>query len=324
MKTILEKGTQPSPSETSRPRGRRSLGALLPAVAVVSLLAAGCGSSDSAAGPGGKVAVVAAENFWGSVAAQIGGDRVSVTSIITNPDTDPHSYEPTPQDGRTLAGAKYVIVNGAGYDPWTTKLIDANPVTDRVVLDIGALNGVKDGGNPHMWYSPAYVGKVIDRVTEDLKKLDPSDAGYFEQQRNRYKSDGLNQYDQVRRQIKDKYSGTPVGATESIFVYLSDDLGLQLLTPPEYMKAISEGAEPTAQDKAAFDQQITQKKIKVLVYNKQNSTPDVQALVDKAKKQGIEVTAITETLDPATATFQEWQTKQLSDLLQALKTATGR
>jgi zinc/manganese transport system substrate-binding protein len=262
--------------------------------------------------------VVAAENFWGSIAAQLAGSRASVRSIITNPQTDPHAYEPKASDARAIAGADFVIENGAGYDPWAQKLIDANPSSSRALLDVGKLNGVSEGGNPHMWYSPVLVLKVIDAVSAQLERLDPADRSYFATQHDSYIATGLKQYDALRAEIKQKYAGTPVGATESIFAYLAFDLGLNLISPPGFLKAISEGTDPTAADKATMDAQIASKQIKVLVFNSQNSTPDVQALVGKARVNGIPVTSVTETLDPANLTFQDWQSKQLQALLDAL------
>ena len=279
-------------------------------------LATACGTSTSAGS--GAINVVAAENFWGSIAAQLAGSRATVRSIITNPQTDPHAYEPTASDARAIAGAAFVIENGAGYDPWAQKLIDANPSSSRVVLDVGKLNGVAEGGNPHMWYSPTFVRKVIDAITAQMQKLDSADSTYFATQHDNYVSIYLKQYDDLRAEIKQNYSGTPVGATESIFAYLATDLGLNLISPPGFLKAISEGTDPTAADKATMDTQITNKQIKVLVFNSQNSTPDVQALVDKARAKGIPVASVTETLDPANLTFQVWQSKQLQALRDAL------
>ncbi len=108
------------------------------------------------------IAVVAAENFWGSIAAQLGGGHVKVTSIIDNPDADPHDYEPTAADARTVAGARFALVNGIGYDGWADKLLAADPAAGRTDLDVGDLVGIKPGGNPHRWYSPADVHRVID------------------------------------------------------------------------------------------------------------------------------------------------------------------
>jgi len=278
-------------------------------------------STETATSPNASAAslqVVAAENFWGSIASQLGGDRVKVTSIITNPDTDPHDYEPKPPDARLVANARYVILNGAGYDPWGEKLLAANPVNGRKVLTVGELVGKKEGDNPHLWYSPEYVMRVVDQISADFKSLDPADAAYFEQERKHFITVGLKSYNETISAIALKYKGTPVGSTESIFAYMAAALGLNLNTPPKFMNAISEGQEPTAADKATFDQQVTQKQIKVFVYNKQNATPDTDALKKKAQAAGIPIVPITETLTPATASFQDWQVRQLKDLQQAL------
>jgi zinc/manganese transport system substrate-binding protein len=282
------------------------------------------GGTGAAAKSSGTLQVVAAENFWGSIASQLGGDRVEVTSVITSPATDPHAYEPTAADARTIAGARMVIVNGIGYDPWAGKLIAANPVHGRVVLTVGDLVGIKPGGNPHRWYSPTDEQRVIDEIVRDYTKLDPKDGAYFEQQRARYESRGLAQYKRLIATIKRRYHGVPVGASESIFTPLAQALGLRVLTPPSFLKAISEGTEPTAKDKTTIYRQIAGKQIKVWVFNNQNSTPDVQRITDAARKRGIQVATITETLVPVSATFQAWQTRQLQALATALAKATGR
>ena len=285
-------------------------------VAVLTTTACGLAAGSSASG--GKVEVVAVENFWGSIATQVGGDHAHVTSVIVNPATDPHDYEPTPADARLIAAAKYVIVNGAGYDSWAPKLLAANPVSGRIVLAVGDFIGKKEGDNPHMWYSPTYVERVVDRIASDLTAIDSGDASYFEQQKAAYKTTGLKAYHDTINAIKTKYKGTPVGATESIFSYMATDTGLDLITPSGYLKAISEGTDPSPSDKATVLQQITGKKIKVLVFNAQNSTPDVASLVDKARAQGIPIARVTETLAPANSSFQDWQTNQLKELLAAL------
>lgn len=277
----------------------------------------------TASGSTAPLNVVAAENFWGSIAAQLGGARVKETSVISDPNTDPHDYEPSPSDARTFAGAAFVIVNGVGYDPWAPQLLDANPVNGRVVLTVGDLVGVAEGGNPHRWYSPPDVRKVIDQITADYKQLDPPNAAYYDAQHDQYVNQGLATYMQLINDIKAKYASTPVGASESIFAPLSDALGLSLLTPASFLEAISEGTDPTASDLQTINQQIQTKQIKVYVYNSQNATPDVQTQVDAAKAQGIPVTTITETLTPPTATFQDWQSTQLKALQAALAQGTG-
>ena len=284
-------------------------------------------TSDTAAtgsSSGKTIQVVAAENFWGSIASQLGGSHVKVTSIITNPATDPHDYEPTAADARTVAGAQYAIVNGIGYDAWADKLLAANPGSGRTDLKVGDLVGIKPGGNPHRWYSPDNVHQVIEKITAEYKKADPADAAYFDQQKTTFETKTLADYNKLIADIKAKYAGTPIGASESIVTPLADGLGLKMLTPETFLDAMSEGSDPTARDKATIDQQIKTKKIKVYVYNSQNSTPDVQAQVKEAKAEGIPVATVTETLTPAGASFQQWQTTELQGIEQALAKATGK
>ncbi|MGZ4651223.1 MAG: metal ABC transporter solute-binding protein, Zn/Mn family [Kineosporiaceae bacterium] len=268
--------------------------------------------------------MVAAENFWGSIAAQLGGAHVQVHSIIDNPNADPHDYEPTAADGRAVATADLVLVNGIGYDTWASKLVAANPVANRTALDVGQLLGVPDGGNPHRWYNPDEVTRVVDQLAADFATADPADASAFQAQKATFENQTLAGYKQVVADIKSRYAGTPVGASESIFAMVAPALGLDLITPPSFLKAISEGTDPTAADKATIDQQIAEKKIKVYVYNSQNATPDVQSQVNAAKAAGIPVTTITETMVPATSTWQDWQARQLVALRDALAKATGR
>jgi zinc/manganese transport system substrate-binding protein len=296
-------------------------------VAVVLLMVAtltGCSVAANGAANGGKPTVVAAENVWGSIASQLGGDRVTVTSIIDNPNADPHDYEPTAADARSVASASFVIENGVGYDSWAQRLLDANPVAGRDVLNVGALVGEPTGGNPHRWYSPPDVQRVIDAITTEFKKLDPKDASDFDRQRSSFEKEGLAQYHAVISEIRSTYAGIPVGASESIFALIAPALGVRLLTPPAFLTAISEGTEPTAADKSTIDHQISAHEIKVYVYNRQNATPDVQRQIEEATAAGIPVTTITETLVPAGATFQAWQVAQLRALAAALHKATGR
>jgi zinc/manganese transport system substrate-binding protein len=265
-----------------------------------------------------QIHVVAAENFWGSIASQLGGNRVQVTSVITNPATDPHDYEPSSADARTFAGAQMVVVNGVGYDPWASQLIAANPVGGRIILTVGDVVGVAPGGNPHRWYSPANVKQAIAAITADYTKLDPKDAAYFRRQERTFETKGLAQYAEYVSTIRRRFGGTAVGASESIFAPLAQALGLRLLTPPRFLNAISEGAEPSAADISAIEHQIATRAIKVWVFNSQNSTPDVARLTAAARKRGIPVVSITETLAPASATFQAWQVRQLRALVLAL------
>jgi zinc/manganese transport system substrate-binding protein len=269
------------------------------------------------------VSVAASINAWGSIVAQLGGSHVHATSIITNPDTDPHDYEPTPADGRVIAGARLFVENGVGYDAWADKALAASPDSQRLVINVGSLVGVPADGNPHRWYDPADVQRVADAVTSDLKKLDPADADYFGAQRAAFEH-SLARYHELISTIKTRYAGTPVGASESIFSPLAEALGLDLLTPASFLQAISEGTDPSPADKATIDAQIADKKIKVFVFNSQNSTPDVAAQVTACKAAGIPVVAVTETLSPAGASFQQWQAAQLQSLQAALERVSSK
>jgi zinc/manganese transport system substrate-binding protein len=188
---------------------------------------------------------VAAENFWGSIATQLGGSKASVQSVVTDPNADPHEYETSTSDARAFADADLVILNGAGYDDWGQKLLDANPSSHRQVMNVAQLIGKKAGDNPHFWYSPDYVTRVADKITAMYKSIDSADAGYFDQQRTAFDA-SLKTYRDRIAEIKSKFSGVPIGSTESIFVYMASALGLNLISPPEFMEAVAEGNDPSA------------------------------------------------------------------------------
>jgi zinc/manganese transport system substrate-binding protein len=289
------------------------------------LLGSGCGGTgQSQTASGGKLRVVAAENFWGSIASQLGGSKVSVQSVIVNPNTDPHSYEPTAGDARTLAGAQLAIVNGIGYDTWASRLIAANPVTGRTTLNVGNLLDLKEGDNAHQWYSPSSVQKVINAITGSYDKIDPADKEYFAAQKKHFETVSLKPYDQLRAQIRQRFAGVPVGYSESIFEPLGQSMGLKLLTPYSFAKAVAEGTEISARDKQTVDSQAQHRLIKVWVYNSQNATPDIQRINTIAKQQHIPIATVTETLSPATLNFEQWQVAELRGLIKALHRATGR
>jgi zinc/manganese transport system substrate-binding protein len=292
--------------------------------AALAVAASGCNSPGAAPSTPLPLRVVAAENFWGSLASQLGGDKAQVTSIVARPNADPHDYEPTVADARKIASANMVIANGAGYDPWAAKLAAGNPDPGRVDIDAGAVARTPAGGNPHVWYSRDDVFAVVSAIAAGYKRLDPADAEYFDARRASLEATGFAAYDALSAQIASDYAGVPVGASESVFAPLAISLGLNLVTPPAFLSAISEGADPSAGDKATVDAQIRSKEIKVFVYNRQNATPDVMTLVAEAKAQSIPVVTITETLDPPADTFQQWQTGQLRALDAALRQSVGR
>ena len=295
-------------------------------LAVVALALGACNRAGGPASVGGSRAsggaplqVVAAENVWGSIALQLAGTRARVASIITNPNSDPHDYEPNARDARTLADAQLVIVNGLGYDGWAGRLLRASPVAGRTVLEVSSAVGARSGSNPHLWYSPAVVHAVVDRIAAAYERLDPAARAYFEGRRRAFQTGALARYDELIRTIRADSAGAPVGYSESIFEPLGESLGLRLMTPPGFAKAVAEGTDVTAQDKRTVDAQAASRQIKVWVFNRQNVTPDVQRVNDIARAHGIPVVTVTETLSPAGESFQAWQAAQLERLLAALR-----
>jgi zinc/manganese transport system substrate-binding protein len=282
----------------------------------VVLAASACGGSTQAAATG-SIKVVAGQNFWGSIATQLGGSKASVQSVVTDPNADPHEYESNTNDARAIADANFVILNGAGYDNWANKLLTANPSSHRTVLIAADLLGKKAGDNPHFWYNPDYVIRMADQITADYKSIDSADAAYFDQQRVAFTT-ALKPYTQRLAEIKAKFGGVRVGSTESIFVYMATYLGLNLISPPEFMDAVAEGNDPPASAVVAFQNQIRSKQVKVLVYNVQTATAVTTNIKHLAALADIPVVGVSETLQPESATFQDWQLSQLLTLQNAL------
>jgi zinc/manganese transport system substrate-binding protein len=290
--------------------------ALAPVVAALVLVGAACGSSTQS-GQSGPLKVVAGQNFWGSIATQLGGSKVSVQSVVTDPNADPHEYESNTNDARAFAEADLVILNGAGYDVWGDKLLSANASSHRQVVKIADLLGKKEGDNPHFWYNPDWVVKVADKITAEYKSIDSSDTGYFDQRRADFTT-ALKPYDDRIAEIKQKFTGVAIGSTESIFVYMATALGLNLISPPDFMAAVSEGNDPPATAVVEFQNQVSAKQIKVLIYNVQTATAVTTNVRHLAEANNIPVVGVSETLQPESATFQEWQLAQLLTLENAL------
>jgi zinc/manganese transport system substrate-binding protein len=283
-------------------------------LACLALLAAACGGSSSARS--GAINVVAGESFWGSIATQLGGQKVNVQSVVTDPNADPHEYETSTNDARAFADANLVILNGAGYDDWGKKLLDANPNAQRQVLDVAQLLGRKVGDNPHFWYQPDFVVKVADALTAQYRSIDPADSSYFDQRRADFGVE-LKPYQGKIASIEQRFGGTAIGSTESIFVYMANALGLNLTTPAAFMDAVSQGTDPPVSSVAAFHDQIAANEIKVLVYNLQTATSVTTNLVQLAASHHIPSVGMSET-QPANATFEDWQLAQLDKLESAL------
>lgn len=266
--------------------------------------------------PGKVITVVAAENFYGNIAEQLGGERVHVTSILSNPNVDPHEYEASVNDAKAVAGADLAIENGGGYDDWMDKLLSGSPSGRRVVVKAFDIAGSKLPDNEHVWYDIDNVQGIAQSVTGALKKLAPAEAALFE----RNLQDFQQSLVKVRRKmadIKAKWNGTPIGLTETIFLYQTKPLGLVVLTPLEFQKAIAEGNDPPADTAVVAENQVKGKKIKVLVYNEQTISPITSKLQEEAKSAGIPLVPVTETM-PSGVNYQDWMLSQLTTLAQAL------
>jgi len=273
--------------------------------------------ADNSTGHGPVITVIAGENFWGSLITQLGGNEVAVTSIVSDPNADPHEYESNANDAKLFATANYVVLNGAGYDSWGDSLLSASNNPNRKVLVVATLLGKKEGDNPHFWYSPDYVNQVIAQMESDLISIDPKDTAYFQAQYKTLQS-SLAEYQNRIGNIKHDFGSTKVASTESIFVYLADAAGLNLISPPEFIDAVAEGNDPPASSVVEFEKQLKSQEPEVLVYNEQTVTPLTENMKKLAAEAEIPTIGITETIQPPDATFQEWMNAQLLQLQNAL------
>ena len=304
------------------------------AIVVIALVAAGgvyAGISFTSNSPsstcstsGGVIQVVAGENFWGSLVSQMGGTHANVTSIVTDPNTDPHEYEGSTADARAISNACLVIVNGAGYDTWALNIIAAANTPHQTVLNVQELLGQPVDANPHFWYSPYYVNTTVRAMYNDLVSIDPANSAYYKQQYAALNSSLWTSYMKQELLIKQEFSGVPVASTESVFVYMANATGLHIVTPPTFMAAVAEGNDPSAQDVATFENQLNggNTTVRVLVYNEQTVTPLTQSLLALAAKNEIPYIRISETIQPLNYTFQAWMQGEIAELQDALNAAS--
>src|SRR5271156_5620877 len=220
--------------------------------------------------------VVAAENFYGDIANQIGGANVAVTSILSNPDDDPHLFEASPETAKALTDAKVVIVNGVDYDPWMEKLLSANKAPARKEILVGALVGHKAGDNPHLWYAPAYLKAAAKALTADLAAIDPAHKADYEKGEAQF-LESLKPLDARLADMRKKFSGSPVAASEPVFGYSAGLIGLKV-HDDKFALAVMNNAEPTASEVAGFENDLKGHKVKAMLYNAQASEPAVQRL----------------------------------------------
>ncbi|HUK11143.1 MAG TPA: zinc ABC transporter substrate-binding protein [Stellaceae bacterium] len=275
-------------------------------------VAVGLGIATAHAAP---IPIVAAENFYGDVAEQIGGSDVKVKSILTNPDQDPHLFEASPSVARSISGARIVVLSGIDYDPWMEKLLSAARSSDRKTIVVADLIGKKSGDNPHIWYDPATMLAFAKRLTEDLSEVDPTHRDAYQQRLARFEQ-SLQPIEAKIEALRARLAGTPATATEPIFGYMFEALGMQVRNQA-FQLAVMNNTEPGASDVAAFENDLKTHQVKLLVYNSQASDPAAVRMVKLAKSAHIPVVGATET-EPPGKTYQEWMLSELEAVDRAL------
>jgi zinc/manganese transport system substrate-binding protein len=287
----------------------RTIARSVPTFGLVLIMTVGSAAQEA------KVSVVAAENFYGDIAQQVGGNLVEVVSIMSNPDQDPHLFETTPTVIRQVGAAQVLIFNGADYDPWMNKLISATPRAGRIVVDVAELMGTKRGANPHLWYAPATIPAVAKALVRALSKADAPHASDYASRQEAFEASLTPIFKKID-QIRAKYAGTVVTATEPVFGYMVSALGLKMRNE-RFQLAVMNDTEPSARDIAAFEQDLKEGKVRVLLFNKQASTKLTQRMLEVARRSNIRVVGVTET-EPAGMSYQDWMLMQLDELQKAL------
>jgi zinc/manganese transport system substrate-binding protein len=268
---------------------------------------------------GPPLAVLGTENFYADLLTRIGGARVTATSLLNDPNADPHAFESSPQDAALVADARLVIVNGLGYDSFMDKLLGGSDRPDRVIINVQQLLGVADDVNVHLWYDPATMPKVAAAAEDALARLDPPNAAYFSAQEQAYLA-GLKSIGDKIAELKGRFAGTPIAFTEDVAGYLTDRIGLVVKTPIGFMKAVEEGTDPPPVDVATERDLFTAKTVRVLLYNSQVTSPTTSQIHDLAVQNGIPIVGVAETIPPAFHAYRDWQLAQLTDLEGALAT----
>jgi zinc/manganese transport system substrate-binding protein len=261
------------------------------------------------------IPIVAAEGFYCEVAIAIGGDRVAVETVAISPDADPHDFSPPPSVARSVADARLVIMNGADYDHWMEHLLEASGDDDRIVLDVGALVGAQEGGNPHLWYDPRAVPALAGALTAALSAEDPEGAAQYQSRFNDYAA-SLDELNTRIATIRVRFAGTEVAASEPVFGLMADALGLKMLGE-EFQHAIMNETEPSARAIAEVEDDLRSGRAKVLFYNSQVVDPLTERLLAVAEEAGVPVVAVTESM-PAGATYVGWMLDQLDATAKAL------
>jgi zinc/manganese transport system substrate-binding protein len=276
------------------------------------LVATALGLASAEAAP---LRIVAAENVYGDVAAQLGGPEVTVVSILNDPDQDPHLFEVSASAARAVAGAAIVVFNGAGYDPWMEKLLAASPVAGRETIEIAKLLHKAPGENPHLWYDPRTMPVCADALVAALTRHDPVHQPLYEARRAHFEA-ALKPLDDKIARLKQRYAGTPVTATEPVFGYMAAAIGFAMRNEG-FQRAVMNDTEPGAAEIAAFQNDLRARAVKVLIYNRQTSEGLTRKMQALATQSGVPVVGVSET-EPAGMTYQAWMLSELDQLDAAL------
>ena len=267
----------------------------------------------SAAGP--RLTIVAAENFYGDIAHQIGGPDVTVHSILTNPNEDPHLFEVSPSVGRQVTAARIVIYSGIDYDPWMQKLLQATHGGNRQIIVVADLIGRRPGDNPHIWYDPNTMLALASRLATVLTAADPADQAGYQQRLTQFEA-SLRPVQAKIAALRRRLAGTPAIATEPVFGYMFAALGMEV-HDMKFQIAVMNNTEPGASDVAAFERDLRQHRVKLLVYNSQASDPIATRMERLAHASHIPVVGATET-EPPGLTYQAWMMRELDAVDRAL------
>jgi zinc/manganese transport system substrate-binding protein len=259
--------------------------------------------------------IVAAENFYGDVARQIGGPEVAVTSILSNPDEDPHLFEASPSVARAISAARIVVMSGIDYDPWVEKLLGAAKSSDRQTIVVAELAGKKNGDNPHIWYDIAIMRKFANTLADDLGNADPAHRAEYQQRYAKF-AKSLEPIDAKIKELRGRLAGSEVTATEPVFGYMIDALGMKSRNQ-SFQLAVMNNTEPSASDVAAFEDDLKSHKVRLLVYNSQASDPIAEHMMKLAKASGVPVVGANET-EPPGETYQAWMQSELDAVDHAL------
>lgn len=297
--------------------------AALVAVGAVSAACAGCGGV-SAGTSNGRIRVVAAENVWGDIAAQLGGEFISVHSLLSDPRQDPHTVESSPHDAALVAAARLVVVNGAGYDDFADRLLSVGGSGTRSVLTVAdAVGATGSDVNPHLWYSPSYVQQAARAIAAELRAVDPAHAASYNRNLAKFLA-AYQPYPQLLAEIKTRYAGAPISYTERVPGYLVAAAGLRLATPASFAQSVEDGNDPSPAENAAMDAALTDGKIRLLFYNNQVTSPTTSRVRSLAVQQHIPVVGVSETIPTEQPSFQAWQIAQARAALAALGGFDGR